>query len=99
VTGAFDRSAALRGWRVAALLLGLWAVVATGAVLWQALAHIETGVEDGADVEAGVEQVLPDRLVLQEATFADLPGWLGDSVVEALPALLRSCARYRFLGM
>ncbi|MBB6253472.1 murein transglycosylase A [Nitrospirillum iridis] len=31
------------------------------------------------------------KLVLQPASFADLPGWQADKVTEALPALLRSC--------
>lgn len=34
-----------------------------------------------------------DRLDLQPARFADLPGWEADRLSEALPALLRSCAR------
>ncbi len=35
----------------------------------------------------------PARLVLTPAAFADLPGWTADRHAEALPALLRSCAR------
>ena len=33
------------------------------------------------------------ELTLTPARFADLPGWAGDRVTEALPALQRSCAR------
>jgi membrane-bound lytic murein transglycosylase A len=32
-------------------------------------------------------------LILEESRFAELPGWSEDRVAEALPALLRSCAR------
>jgi membrane-bound lytic murein transglycosylase A len=32
-----------------------------------------------------------DRLALQPAAFADLPGWSEDRMAEALPALKRSC--------
>ncbi|HUN50022.1 MAG TPA: MltA domain-containing protein [Candidatus Sulfotelmatobacter sp.] len=35
---------------------------------------------------------LPDRLVLQAASFAELPGWEADHLADAVPALLRSCA-------
>jgi len=33
------------------------------------------------------------RLVLERVTFADLPGWGEDTVGDALPAFLRSCAK------
>ncbi|HYM29967.1 MAG TPA: MltA domain-containing protein [Candidatus Cybelea sp.] len=39
--------------------------------------------------------VPPDRLALQAARFADLPGWQDDRVDEAIPALLRTCARLK----
>lgn len=35
----------------------------------------------------------PQQLVLAPVAFADLPGWASDRPSEALPALLRSCAR------
>lgn len=35
----------------------------------------------------------PQRLVLEPAAFADLPGWTADDVAAALPALRKSCAR------
>ncbi|HEX7186362.1 MAG TPA: murein transglycosylase A, partial [Thermoanaerobaculia bacterium] len=34
-----------------------------------------------------------DRLEMEPASFADLPGWTADRVSEALPVLLRSCRR------
>jgi membrane-bound lytic murein transglycosylase A len=36
---------------------------------------------------------VPERIVLTETTFSQLPGWDADSLAEALPALRRSCAR------
>ncbi|MDH3596739.1 MAG: murein transglycosylase A [Rhodospirillales bacterium] len=36
---------------------------------------------------------VPERILLTETAFAQLPGWQSDSVAEALPALRRSCAR------
>lgn len=38
-----------------------------------------------------------DRLVLEPAPFADLPGWGEDAVEEAVPAFLRSCRRIALL--
>jgi len=35
----------------------------------------------------------PDRLALAAAEFASLPGWSDDATAQAVPALLRSCAR------
>ena len=35
----------------------------------------------------------PQRLILTEVGFDDLPGWAEDSLTEALPALKRSCGR------
>ncbi|HYH18142.1 MAG TPA: murein transglycosylase A [Azospirillum sp.] len=37
----------------------------------------------------------PDRLTLAPLSFRDLPGWTDDRVAEAVPALQRSCARFR----
>ena len=44
---------------------------------------------------AGLLDLWPseDRLVLEPASFADLPGWREDAVEETVPALLRSCER------
>lgn len=61
---------------VLALLAAALAVVAAGAGWW----WLERGPP------------LPDRLVLQPAKFADLPGWDADHQAEAVSALLRSCA-------
>lgn len=36
----------------------------------------------------------PERAVLAPANFAQLPGWTGDRHSEAMPALLKSCARF-----
>lgn len=50
----------------------------------------------GGDEEVGdLMDIFPaeDRLVLKPAGFADLPGWRGDEVEKAVPALLRSCER------
>ncbi len=35
----------------------------------------------------------PEALTLTPVAFADLPGWSADPIAEALPALVRSCAR------
>jgi len=49
----------------------------------------------GGEGIAGLFGLVPaeDRLVLEPASFADLPGWQEDAVEEAVPALLRSCER------
>lgn len=36
----------------------------------------------------------PEQAILSPAGFEDLPGWATDRHAEALPALLRSCARF-----
>lgn len=41
---------------------------------------------------------LPDRLVVAESAWSDLPGWGGNSLGSALPALLRSCEVWRGQG-
>ncbi|WP_448192145.1 murein transglycosylase A [Azospirillum sp. sgz301742] len=43
------------------------------------------------------QEAVPDRLTLTPAAFADLPGWTGDRVAEAVPAFARSCAKLRTL--
>lgn len=35
----------------------------------------------------------PAALTLTRVSFADLPGWQNDRLIEALPALLRSCPK------
>ncbi|KAA0580253.1 murein transglycosylase [Azospirillum sp. B21] len=37
----------------------------------------------------------PDALTLAPLSFAELPGWRTDPVAQAIPALARSCARFR----
>lgn len=49
-------------------------------------------------VEKPVAKPAEPRLVLARATFADLPGWVDDTVAEAVPAFLRSCAKLARLG-
>ncbi|WP_372397869.1 murein transglycosylase A [Azospirillum sp. HJ39] len=39
----------------------------------------------------------PDALTLGPLSFADLPGWSADPVAQAVPALARSCARFKTL--
>ncbi|ALG70306.1 murein transglycosylase [Azospirillum thiophilum] len=39
----------------------------------------------------------PDALTLAPLSFADLPGWTADPVAQAVPALARSCARFKTL--
>lgn len=68
---------------VAALVLsslGLWYFVQ--------LDDGEVLVLGGLARKPGVE-----RLVVEPASFADLPGWGQDRLADALPALLRSCER------
>lgn len=38
-------------------------------------------------------EVVPDKLVLDRARYADMPGWQDDALGEALPALIKSCRR------
>ena len=40
------------------------------------------------------QQPQPEQAVLAPVAFEDLPGWDSDRHAEALPALLRSCARF-----
>jgi membrane-bound lytic murein transglycosylase A len=47
----------------------------------------------GPTPPAPAPEALPARLVLEPATFADLPGWTADRIEEALPALRRTCQR------
>lgn len=50
----------------------------------------------GGDEEViGLWDIFPskDRLVLEPAGFADLPGWREDEVEKAVPAFLQSCKR------
>ena len=62
--------------RILALLAAALAVVAAAASWWWLRRA----------------PMLPDRLVLRPAVFSALPGWAGDHVAEAMPALQRTCA-------
>jgi peptidoglycan lytic transglycosylase A len=77
--------------RRAAVLLAVISLVliALGLRLWLSSRR---GGEEGL---AGFFDLFPseDRLVLEPASFAELPGWRRDAVEEAVPALLRSCQR------
>lgn len=46
--------------------------------------------ERSAEEDASADEP-PPELVLEPATFGDLPGWVDDHPGEALPALLQSC--------
>lgn len=55
----------------------------------------------GGDEEViGLWDIFPskDRLVLEPAGFADLPGWREDELEKAVPALLQSCKRIAALA-
>ena len=41
----------------------------------------------------------PGTLSLMPVSFSDLPGWRGDHHAEALPALLKSCAKFATLPL
>lgn len=63
-------------------------LIALGVRLW-------LSSRTGGEGLAGLFDFFPseDRLVLEPATFSDLPGWQADALEEAVPALLRSCER------
>jgi membrane-bound lytic murein transglycosylase A len=77
--------------RRSTVLLGivLLVLIALGLRFW-----IASRTEGEGDLGAFFD-LFPaeDRLVLEPATFADLPGWGEDAVEEAVPAFLRSCQR------
>ncbi len=93
--GDADRGPAGRPVTVA--LLALWALVATGVAVWQALSW-PASEPAGEPADVGVEEPPPDQRVLVVASYADLPGWGEDDLGEAMAAWLRSCTRFRFLG-
>jgi len=76
--------------RRAAVLLAVLALllIALGLRFW-------LSVRSGGEGLAGLFDLKPpeDRLVLEPASFAELPGWRQDAVEEAVPALLHSCQR------
>lgn len=71
------------------LVIVFLVLAALGGWYWYLLRS--EGAGEIGDLTGG-EQA-EDRLVLQPARFADLPGWREDAVAEALPALLKSCRR------
>lgn len=66
-------------------------LVLSGLGLWFWYAIESDDLPDLSDLIPGPPA--EDRLVLEPARFAELPGWGEDAVAEALPALLRSCRR------
>lgn len=68
--------------RRTSLLAALILIALAAATFWKLLRL------DGWHPSGGEE-----RLVLEPASFADLPGWREDDLSQALPAFLRSCRR------
>lgn len=73
-------------WPTVALLMTVVALVSTGIAIWS---YRQLAALRVIDVEPPVE--LEDRLVLLPTSFDELPGWNDDTLIEALPALRRSC--------
>lgn len=71
----------MKTWRTVLVVLAALFLIALG--LWLSLRSRPPGEEAEAE----------DRLEMEPASFADLPGWSADRLFEALPALLRSCRR------
>jgi len=55
--------------------------------------HAARCAESASSRDAAPEPEPEIRLVLREVSFGELPGWKHDAVGEAIPALLRSCAK------
>ncbi|MEZ5313599.1 MAG: murein transglycosylase A [Thermoanaerobaculia bacterium] len=67
-----------------ALLVAVWAL--------RQLAASPIGVEvRGAEAAAAAPVAVADRLDLEPASFADLPGWESDRMADALAAFVASC--------
>jgi membrane-bound lytic murein transglycosylase A len=81
-------------WRAIALGLAAWALLATVAALWL----WRRGVPGEAPPTVADVEPPPDRRVLREVAFTDLAGWAEDDQAQAVPALVRTCARFAFLG-
>jgi len=88
--GAHLRGDALR--RAISLVLVVWALAATVAALWLWRRSLPAAGPAAADLEP------PPLRVLREVSFGELPGWERDEQSEAVPALLRTCARFAFRG-
>ncbi len=71
------------------LVIVVLVLIALGLRFW-----IASRAERGEDL-GSLFDIFPteDHLVLEPATFADLPGWGEDALEEAVPAFLRSCQR------
>lgn len=70
------------------LVIVVLVLIALGLRFW-------LSTRTGGEGLAGFFDLFPseDKLVLEPASFGDLPGWREDAVEEAVPALLRSCGR------
>ncbi|HVR95551.1 MAG TPA: MltA domain-containing protein [Thermoanaerobaculia bacterium] len=66
------------------------ALVLSALALWY---FVQLDEEDVVILGDLIRKPSAERLVLEPAGFADLPGWGRDTVADALPALLRSCRR------
>lgn len=66
----------------ASFLIALALITLAAATFWKLL-HLK-GLRPSGDAE---------HLVLEPASFEDLPGWREDDLSQALPAFLRSCRR------
>ncbi|HEX3128985.1 MAG TPA: murein transglycosylase A [Thermoanaerobaculia bacterium] len=72
--------------RRASLLVALALIALAAATFWKLL-HLKGWRPPGGE----------ERLVLEPASFGDLPGWKEDDLAQALPAFLRSCRHLRGL--
>src|SRR6185295_8684867 len=70
------------------LVIVVLVLIALGLRFW-------LSTRTGGEGLAGFFDLFPseDKLVLEPASYSDLPGWREDAVEEAVPALLRSCER------
>ncbi|MFW6175923.1 MAG: hypothetical protein ACOC7L_03785, partial [Acidobacteriota bacterium] len=79
-------------WYTALLALLLVVIAVLGAAVWMLLdERRRLGLRERPAEEEIPAEEPPPELVLEPATFEDLPGWAEDDPGEALPALLRSC--------
>lgn len=69
---------------------GIWRVAATASLIAAMLTVSACEQEEARPPQ----QPPPEQAVLSPVGFEDLPGWNTDHHAEALPALLRSCARF-----
>ena len=86
----------LRWWRRTAGLAILCALISIVGCLWiflEASDFVVIPISEASSGAsgAGSEEPIPDRIDFSLATFEDLPGWSGDTLLEALPLLKASC--------